>query len=110
MYNRYVRNDNGSYSRISQNDAASPKPTHSQPEGKKDTNTSPKQAPPQPPPPTSTMPGKDGLTGILRHFLDQFHLDSVDTGDLLLLGLLFFLFRENADDELLAALGLLLIL
>ncbi|WP_295734378.1 hypothetical protein [uncultured Oscillibacter sp.] len=42
--------------------------------------------------------------------LDQFHLDHVDTGDLLLLALLFFLFRENADEELLVALGLLLIL
>ena len=51
-----------------------------------------------------------GLTGFLRHFLDQWHLDSVDTGDLLLLGLLFFLFREDADEELLVALGLLLIL
>ena len=31
-------------------------------------------------------------------------------GDLLLLGLLFLLFREGADEELLIALGLLLIL
>ena len=53
---------------------------------------------------------QDGLTGILRHMLDQLHLDHVDTGDLLLLGLLFFLFREDADEELLVALGLLLIL
>ena len=62
--------------------------------------------------PSSPPPGgrKDGLTGFLRHFLDQWHLDSVDTGDLLLLGLLFFLFREDADEELLVALGLLLIL
>ncbi len=52
----------------------------------------------------------DGLTGILQHLLDQLHLDHVDTGDLLLLALLFFLFRENADEELLVALGLLLIL
>lgn len=52
----------------------------------------------------------DGLTGILRHFLDRFHMDRVDTGDLLLLGMLFFLFREDADEELLTALGLLLIL
>ena len=52
----------------------------------------------------------DGLTGMLRHFLDQLHLDHVDTGDLLLLVLLFFLFREDADEELLVALGLLLIL
>lgn len=63
----------------------------------------------QSPPPPSGGRG-DGLTGFLRHFLDQWHLDSVDTGDLLLLGLLFFLFREDADEELLVALGLLLIL
>lgn len=37
-------------------------------------------------------------------------MDHVDTGDLLLLALLFLLFREDADEELLAALGLLLIL
>lgn len=52
----------------------------------------------------------DSLTGLLRRLLDQFHLDHVDTGDLLLLALLFFLFREDADEELLVALGLLLIL
>ena len=52
----------------------------------------------------------DSLTTFLRHGLDQLHLDHVDTGDLLLLGLLFFLFREDADEELLVALGLLLIL
>ena len=34
----------------------------------------------------------------------------IHTGDLLLLGLLFFLSREEADEELLVALGLLLIL
>lgn len=61
-------------------------------------------------PPPSSGGRKDGLTGFLRHFLDQWHLDNVDTGDLLLLGLLFFLFREDADEELLVALGLLLIL
>lgn len=66
----------------------------------------PCQEPTTPPPPQK----KDGLTGFLRHLLDQFHLDSLDTGDLLLLALLFLLFRENADDELLIALGLLLIL
>ena len=79
--------------------------------------------PPGGPPPGGGGPGKpgpngpphggrpsDGLTGFLRHLLDQFHLDHVDTGDLLLLALLFFLFREDADEELLVALGLLLIL
>ncbi len=93
MYNRYVRNDNGVYSRIPQEDAAPPPQEEASP-------------PPPPPPPG----GGDGLTGLLRHLLDQFHLDRVDTGDLLLLAILFFLFKEDADEELLVALGLLLIL
>ncbi len=93
MYNRYVRNDNGVYSRIPQEDTAPPPQEDASP-------------PPPPPPPGGT----DGLTGLLRHLLDQFHLDRVDTGDLLLLAILFFLFKEDADEELLVALGLLLIL
>ena len=68
------------------------------------------RTPPGRDPPPSGGGGQDSLTGLLRHLLDQFHLNSVDTGDLLLLAILFFLFREGADDELLAALGLLLIL
>lgn len=98
MYNRYIRNDSGTYSRIPQEEPQTP-PGNRQ-------ETPPK--PPPPPPPGGEH--KDGLTAFLRHFLDQFHLDHVDTGDLLLLGLLFFLFREDADEELLVALGLLLIL
>ena len=53
---------------------------------------------------------EDSLSGTLRHLLDQLHLGDLDTGDLLLLAILYFLFREGADEELLAALGLLLIL
>ena len=99
MYNRYVRGENGAYTRIPQEEPHQP----------------PRQPPPPPPkedhkPPPVGKPPADGLTGILRHFLDQLHLDHVDTGDLLLLVLLFFLFREDADEELLVALGLLLIL
>ena len=37
-------------------------------------------------------------------------MGDLDSGDLLVLLLLFMLFRENADEELLIALGLLLIL
>ena len=141
MYNRYVRNDNGSYDRIPQEDAKAPNgpqappsppppppPPQKQerpempplPHGEAHRQTPPhgeahRQTPPhgeahQSPPRGSPPPHPDGLSGFLRHFLDQFHLDHVDTGDLLLLGLLFFLFREDADDELLMALGLLLIL
>lgn len=92
MYNRYIRNDQGNYTRVPQQDL------HGQPPPPKTTS---RKAPLLPP---------DSLTALLRHGLDRLHLDHVDTGDLLLLGLLFFLFREDADEELLVALGLLLIL
>ena len=103
MYNRYIRNDQGVYTRIPEEESRRP------------------QAPPPPPgggqhPPHTDVPppqddGRgDSLTGLLRRLLDQFHLSSVDSGDLLLLAILFFLFREGADEELLVALGLLLIL
>ena len=52
----------------------------------------------------------ENITRPLRRLLDRFHLDSIDSGDLLLLLLLFLLFKEDADEELLFALGLLLIL
>ena len=59
-----------------------------------------------PPPQTP----REGFNDLVQKFLDRFHLDRIDSGDLLLLGLLFFLYREGADEELLAALALLLIL
>ena len=105
MYNRYIRNDNGSYTRIpdqprqGQSSPPPPKQEHREP---------PREEHHHAPPPPPSRP--DGLSGVLRHLLDQFHLDGVDTGDLLLLGLLFLLSREEADEELLIALGLLLIL
>lgn len=132
MYNRYIRNDNGAYERIPEEPA--PRPGGSSSGGPPPGGPSSREASPGGPPPGGASPGgpppggqtsggpggprpggrpgraQDGLTGILQHLLDQFRLDHVDTGDLLLLALLFFLFRENADEELLVALGLLLIL
>ena len=136
MYNRYIRNDNGAYARIPEErnggpSPGGPPPGESSPGGPPPGSPSPGGPPPGGPPPGGPSSGgpppggpgpkrpphgppggrpADGLTGILQHLLDQFHLDHVDTGDLLLLALLFFLFRENADEELLVALGLLLIL
>lgn len=110
MYNRYIRNDNGSYTRIPEEappGGPSPGgPPHGDPPP---GGPHPGGPPPGSPPPPQGRPA-DSLTGLLRRFLDQLNLDHVDTGDLLLLALLFFLFREDADEELLAALGLLLIL
>ena len=127
MYNRYVRNDNGTYTRIPEESQAPPptgRETHAHHEyapSPPPDDGSPGTAEPgrhqsrssgDPPPPPSSPGGpfSDGLNSFLRHILDQLHLDHVDTGDLLLLILLFFLFREDADEELLVALGLLLIL
>ena len=115
MYNRYIRNDNGTYTRMPEEEPHAPPP----PPG---PSPPPSDGPPPPPPPKQEPPPQsgygrppprqtaDGLSGFLRQILDQFHLNHVDTGDLLLLGLLFFLSREEADEELLVALGLLLIL
>ena len=47
---------------------------------------------------------------FIRRLLEKLHLGDLDSGDLLVLLLLFLLFREKADEELLIALGLLLIL
>ncbi len=109
MYNRYIRNDNGVYTRIPQEEAPSSQP---HPPQTSQSSSPPFQADESCVSPSSkgTKSRSDGLTGFLQHILDQLHLDHVDTGDLLLLGLLFFLFREDADEELLVALGLLLIL
>lgn len=118
MYNRYIHNDNGTYTRIQEEDT---------PRRSNDSPPREPQSPPQQEPPDNRQfqqqqqsqqhqqyshgdHASDGLTGFLRHILDQLHLDSIDTGDLILLGLLFFLSREDADEELLIALGLLLIL
>ena len=124
MYNRYIRNDNGSYTRIPQ-DAPPKEPPQAPPSGgaERQEHRPPPPEPEQqtqggerhagaPPPPFVGGAGRltDGLSSFLRHVLDQLHLDHVDTGDLLLLILLFFLFREDADEELLVSLGLLLIL
>lgn len=112
MYNRYIRTSNGTYTRIPQEESAPPQRPVSPTQQEPPQQDSPPSFHDAVPPKTS---GKirqttDGLSDLLRHFLNQFHLNHVDTGDLLLLGLLFLLFREDADEELLVALGLLLIL
>ena len=113
MYNRYIRNDQGSYTRIPEEDApptAPPPPPAGPPVGGPGSGDGPPTGPP--PPPSGGLFGgfSPGGDGSLRKLLDRFHLDRIDSGDLLLLGLLFLLYREGADEELLIALGLLLIL
>lgn len=107
MYNRYICKEDGTYTRIPEEDHSSDQEPSGQ---EKSSPGAEQQSAFRQTPPNNGGCGRDGLTGFLRHILDQLHLDSIDTGDLLLLGLLFFLAREDADEELLIALGLLLIL
>lgn len=82
MYNRYIRNDTGQYERV----------------------------PEQEPPPRQTDGPPPGGRGLLSGILEKLNLKDLDKGDLLLLFILFLLLREGEDEELLIALGLLLIL
>lgn len=104
MYNRYMRNDTGAYTRMPQDDVPPPGPKP--PSG---PGASPKAKPSPGPPPIPAPPHRPERD-ILNRFLERLHLGDLDSGDLLVLLLLFMLFRENADEELLIALGLLLIL
>ena len=57
-----------------------------------------------------TRDAPESVIGLTRRILDSMQLQEVDTGDLLLLCLLFLLYEGGADEETLAALVLLLIL
>ena len=109
MYNRYLRNDQGVYTCVPQEEPRRPPPPHREPSPRE-----PPRAPP-PPPPTGGGPAPHGgafREGCPLHdsLLDKLPLQDLDGADLMLLLLLFLLFEEKADDELLIALGLLLIL
>ena len=145
MYNRYIRNERGDYTRVAvpdlydapafteappppppepvtepmepmgEPDGTVPPPSDPTPYGQ--DSTSRFDAPPRPepdfphddppPPPDPPVPNASRFIGQI---LKRLRLQNVDTGDILLLLILFFLFEEKADDELLIALGLLLIL
>lgn len=122
MYNRYIRNDDGHYRRIPVQDPpppgeerGSPPPpppppggAYAPPQGGGPNTPPPPQGggPHVPPPPSGGGQRKGFLSGILS----RLKLDEIDTSDLILLLLIFLLFREGEDEELLIALGLLLIL
>ncbi len=114
MYDRYGRQEQGQYVRASMDDGPLPPPPR-RPSGQSPPPPPRPQQPPKPPPkPPSgappTPPKRPPEIAFGKGILDALHLDDLDTGDLLLLFLLFFLFRQKADEELLIAIGLLLIL
>ena len=105
MYNRYIRSDNGVYDRVPQQETAPPsRPTPPpRPDAPPEPGLpGPEQRPPVPPPAPERQ--------FLNRLLGKLHLGDMDAGDLLLLLILFFLFQQKADEEVLIAIGLLLIL
>lgn len=106
MYNRYIRGDGGTYTRVSMEDTPLPPPAGQRPPPP--SPSPPEGAPPPHRPPPLPQPSPE--RGLLNGLLEKLHLSDLDAGDILLLLLLFFLFRQEADEELLIAIGLLLIL
>jgi len=106
MYNRYIRDDTGRYERVPQFDVP-PAPPPPPPVHEREPER------PAKPPPFQELPLQKPKLPDLHFFdqlLDKLHLGDMDSGDLLLLLILFLLFRQEADEEVLIALGLLLIL
>jgi len=110
MYNRYIRNDEGVYQRIPvQEEPQQGQPFSGEPGRQEASQYTEPQGQPWgdfPPPPK----GGGKKQGFLSSLLGKLKLDEIDTGDLLLLVILFLLFKDGEDEELLIALGLLLIL
>ena len=92
MYNRYIPNGS-SYTRIPEEDAP---PVRTPPE--------PEQAP------EAEKGAEHKAAGGLSGLLKGLKLEGLDTGDVLLLLILLFLFLEGDDMELVITLGLLLLL
>lgn len=123
MYNRYTRNDTGVYTRMPQSEPSSDPPKKHTGFGQNAPGNTPQNVPGNTP---QNAPGKNVFASpnalhstpfpqrperdVLNRVLEKLHLGDLDAGDLLVLLLLFMLFREKADEELLIALGLLLIL
>ena len=96
LYNRYVRGDDGNYARVPFDDAPPPPAAASERQPSATTSSAAPQGAPE--------------RGFFNDLLGKLHLSDLDAGDLLLLFLLFYLSKQKADEELLIAIGLLLIL
>ena len=95
MYNRYIPGAGG-YTRISEEDT----PPVQQTASARTERLSP--------PPSGTP--EETSAGALHALFKSLKLDHLDSGDVLLLLILLFLFMEGDDVELMITLGLLLLL
>ena len=94
MYNRYIPGAGG-YTRIPEEDAPPSRQADSAAHG---------------PPQSEPASGPEKGAGALADLLKSLKLDRLDSGDVLLLLILLFLFLEGDDVELMITLGLLLLL
>ena len=102
MYNRYIPSGT-SYERVSEPE---PPPKHAPGPQRPRTEA---RRPPTPPPQKGAGP-LEGITGWLGGLLKSVHLEELDSGDILLVLILLFLFLESDDNlELVITLGLLLV-
>ena len=90
MYNRYLRNDQGVYTCVPQEEPRRPPPPHREPSPREPPRDTP------PPPPNGGGPEADGGAfregfQFLDKLLEKLHLQDLDGADLMLLLLLFFL-------------------
>lgn len=107
MYNRYIQNASGGHTRVVVPSRPAPPPPAPPPPP---VPPPPPPVPPPPPPaPHPPPPPPQGDVLGLSRLLQGLSI-RLDSSDLLLLLLVFLLARERADEELLFALGLLLIL
>lgn len=101
MYNRYIPGDTA-YEQIPEETPPSHAPESRRP--RQETRRPPK------PPFTKGASPLDGITGRLGGLLKNIHLEDLDSGDILLVLILLFLFLESDDNlELVITLGLLLV-
>ena len=88
MYNRYIPNG-ASYTRITEEDASYDRP-----------------APPEAHPRSKPLKAEKQAGSTLSKLLKSLKLDDLDSGDILLLLILLFLFLEGDDTEMVITLGL----
>lgn len=117
LFNHYVRDPSGNYIKVSVEEppvtyipTPHAPPKQAQPQPEPEQKAPQKEAPPVHHRGTPQPPRRPPETQFANKMLGHLNLGDIDSGDLLLLALLFFLFRQKADEELLIAIGLLLIL
>ena len=113
LYNHYVRDKDGNYTKVTMEEP--PTQYIHIPQPQRETQAPPppeisQTMPPPPPPSRNPPPQRPAGMQFANRILGHLNLADIDSGDLLLLILLFFLFQQKADEELLIALGFLLIL